>query len=434
MGQLELEVTDFLILQRDIQAFLHAMRRIVNEAYVAKGTANPMTRAEYTAIMLHIEEAQLNFNTYIRFERRPNHEDWKGLGEKIHRFLSNITIERTLREFILQEPFFNYATSKIIERTTFSRSLNANSTILDALAVLRDGLDSIQLESVRNNNLSFKDILHIIPDQQLAPVKFGVENQRIVVADSIPKVLPEDQSNINFAADYIREAGFNLLQSLERSNCDRRLLDSVKELHTQIESNQNVIKIGLTNMACCTMSVQFQEELPAALYAMLNSYSTSVSLYVSQFPEWEKFTERAAAVELDQANVAEIDHTAVQVIAALNANPDLAEPEVPKTIQLVRDLMTKPGSTSKRAAFAMMRTLENLVSGIAQHVVSALNKTAEKAVDDISAAASKVFVGMLSIALLSASGIGAAAMQAGAPWVRQAAELVQKQIDDLSAK
>jgi hypothetical protein len=58
-----------------------------------------------------------------------------------------------------------------------------------------------------------------------------------------------------------------------------------------------------------------------------------------------------------------------------------------------------------------------------------LSNTAEKLVDAGSTATSKVIIGLLGIALVSASGIGPAAVRAGVPWVKQAAEIVLKQIE-----
>jgi hypothetical protein len=77
----------------------------------------------------------------------------------------------------------------------------------------------------------------------------------------------------------------------------------------------------------------------------------------------------------------------------------------------------------------MIRTIENLVSVIIRHSIEFLSQTAEKSVDAGSTAAAKIIVGLLGIALLGASGIGPTAVRAGAPWVKQAADIVQKQIE-----
>jgi len=155
-------------------------------------------------------------------------------------------------------------------------------------------------------------------------------------------------------------------------------------------------------------------------------------MYVAQFPEWEQFTRKAYAIELDDDDVADIDRSVGDVVEKLRQSPYLADPEVPKTIAFVRQFLSVPGASRKRAAFAMIRTMENLVSSIIRHSLNFVSKTAEKTVDAASTAASKVIVGLLGIALMSASGVGPAAVRAGAPWVKQAAEIVQKQIEKMA--
>jgi hypothetical protein len=114
-------------------------------------------------------------------------------------------------------------------------------------------------------------------------------NSKITVAKVAPMAAPGDRTNIESALDYIRNAGKTLIANLENSNCDRRLLDGVKELQEQLIGRGDIVKIGLTNVACGTMCGHFQSELPEAILARFSSYTSSVSLYVAQFPEWEQF-------------------------------------------------------------------------------------------------------------------------------------------------
>jgi hypothetical protein len=263
----------------------------------------------------------------------------------------------------------------------------------------------------------------------VAPVQFDIVNSRIVVASRAAQPSEADRANIQSALEHIRGSGENLLNNLANSNCDRRLLESVSELQSQLISEGNIVKIGLTNMACGVMAAQFQAELPDAIAGMLNAHNASISLYVAQFPEWEQFTQKASLIDLDEDDVAEVDIASGEIIEALAQSPELADPEVPKTISFLRQFLAFPGTSSKRAAFAMIRTIENLVSSIVRHSLVFFSKTAENVVDAGSKAASRVIIGLLGLALMSASGVGPAAMRAGAPWVKQAAEIVQKQIE-----
>ncbi len=424
----------FQDLRRDISSFLLGMRQAIDRPYrlgSRRGTADERDR--FMRTMLLVEEARIRFNSYVRFRPEPSTDEWMEIRDGLFKFVNALLHSDSIDPEIFDRPF--RVPRQAIPRDSpspFLTSLGENGTVGDAIIAFRDVLEQTTVTTTLQTSLDFRDLATIVPRQQVAPARFEVVSGRIVLAHLAPTTLQEDRNNIDAALSHIKNSGQALIHSLEQSNCDRRLLDSVRELQSQIEVNGNVVRIGLTNLGCSVMSAQFHQELPDALNAMFNSYTASVSMYVAQFPEWEQFTQRAASIELDDEEIAEIDAAANEVILALEAQPDLADPEVPRTIKLVREFMSRPGNSAKRAAFAMMRTIENLVSSIIRHSVAALEKTAEKTADQVSAVASKVIVGLLGIALVGATGIGSAAVQAGAPWVKQAADLVQHQISQLA--
>lgn len=422
----------FQDLRRDISIFLMAMRHAVDRPYRPVSRRGTEGREQFMRSVLLVEEARVRFNSYVRFREEPTPEEWMEIRDGLFKFVNGFLQSPDVDPAVFDRPFRVAVPSAQRDNLSpFLTSLTQGATVGDALAAFRNVLEQSTVTRTLQTSLDFGDLTTIVPRQQVAPARFDVVDGRIVLADLIPKTLEEDRSNISAAVDHIKGSGESLIRSLEQSNCDRRLLDNVRELHTQIEANGNVVKIGLTNLACGVMAAQFQQELPDALNAMFKSYSASVSMYVAQFPEWEQFTQRAASIDLDEDEIAEIDVAAGEVILALESQPELADPEVPKTIKLVREFMSRPGNSAKRAAFAMMRTIENLVSSIVRHSVATLEKTAKKTVDGLSTAASKIIVGLLSIALVGATGIGSAAVHAGAPWVKQAAEVVQRQISQL---
>ena len=305
------------------------------------------------------------------------------------------------------------------------RALKVLRFYLRELSARANGAPMEQLEQIRR-------LQEIVPKQQIAPAQFGIVNNRIVVVDRPPTTEEADRRNISAAHEHIQASGQELASTLDRSNWDKKLINSVKALHSQIVAGGNIIKIGLANMGCSIMAAQYQHELPDAVVAMLKAYTSDIAMYVAQFPEWEQFTDKAAAIRIDEDDVASVSRAVGEVIDTLSAHPELADPEVPRTIAFIRELLAEPGKSSKRAAFAMIRTIENLVSSIVQHSINFLRKTAEKAVDVGSSAASKIIVGLLSVALVGAVGIGPAAVNAGVPWIQQAAEIVQRQIETLA--
>jgi hypothetical protein len=202
-------------------------------------------------------------------------------------------------------------------------------------------------------------------------------------------------------------------------------VDLVKEMHDHIVKNRNIIRVGLTNIDCGIMSDQFSNELPDAVSAMFKSYNISVSLYVRQFPDWVQFTNNAFEIDLDDNDKAIINHTALEVISSLNQ--EISDPDVPKIIEYIRSFMMNPKTASKRAIYAMIKTIENLLSGILRYGLDFANKTIKKFVD----IGSSVMAIFLALALATATGIGPIAASIGAPWVSQSIPPIIKLIETI---
>jgi hypothetical protein len=387
--------------------------------------------------MMLIEEARHRFNFYTRMRREPTEAEWAEMRAElldfIQSFMHSEEVDPTLfdRQFRIL-PAIRFSPDRPSSFfDTLARHRGGGISVGDALIAFESyvrGAEYIPLKPKKE--LLFGDLDRIVPRQQVAPIQFSIVDGKIVVNSSSPKSKSEDRKNIKAALEHIMSSGEQLISNLENSNCDKRLLESVKELQSQLALDDNIIKIGLTNIACGVMGAQFQQELPDAINGMFNAYNASISMYAAQFPEWDQFTRKAVEIDLDDKDIAEVDAAAGEIIAALNADPALAEPEVPKTIAFIRQFISLPGKSSKRVAFAMIRTIENLVSSIIRYSVSFLSKTADKTVDRASTATSKIITALLGLALVGATGIGPAAVHAGAPWVRQAAEIVQKQIEN----
>lgn len=387
-------------------------------------------------LLMMVEEARIRFTTYMRYKTDLSLSDWESIRSELVIAIKNIAESPELASIGPRKSFrFLLAPRSADPPSLFMKAIrdkdNRPRSIAEALSRLRNYLETAQIDvPPAQGLLSLETLNRIVPDQQVAPVQFEIVNNRITIVDRPPDRHLSDRSNIESALSHIVGSGEKLISNLENSNCDKRLLASVKELQSQLTADKNIIKIGLTNIACAAMGLQFKSELPDAVSAMFSSYSTSITLYVAQFPEWENFTQRAANLELDDSDVAEVDATAAEIVDKLSANAELADPEVPKTIAFLRELLAFPGRSSKRATYAMIRTLENLLSSILRHSMSFLTKTAEKTIEAGSTATSRVLVGgLLSIALISATGIESAALRAGSPWVQQVAQTIQKHLE-----
>lgn len=314
-------------------------------------------------------------------------------------------------------------------------------SVFDALTLLRD---TIQPDAVRQFLASGSDeaepvevsqLRTIIPEQKIAPLTFEILNGKITLAAKPNIIPPEDLGNVRAARAELVAQGARALEELEDSNCDKRLVASILYLQEQLLEEGNIVQLGLSNLAAKVMCDGFHEELPIAVASMLGAYTRGVDLYVSQYPEWNRFLENAGAVKLDNSDVVVTHRLTRSIIKSLEQRSDLVDPRVPKTLARLNEFLQSPGTMSKRAAFAVLRSIENLVSSVFSYGTEFLAKTATRVSDDISLAASKVIVvGLLTLALGGAAAITPVAGKISEMgWIKNAVELVERQLKRMSS-
>jgi hypothetical protein len=420
--------------RRAIINFFGSLRISIDRPYRDWHPSREIERDRYTKTMLLIEEARIRFNSIVRFKSDLNTNDLRFVCQEllafIDSFMSSKIVDPNLlaRKFRIAPP---YPSSERNKSPIFLEMEEWNGLVIgDALQAFRHLIiRAIDGGIPSQGTLDFQNAPSIIPRQQLAPAQFEIRNGKISVKRSQPAPRKEDISNVSLALNHIINSGQNLIDTLKNSNCDNRLVEQVSLLNKSLSANDNIIQIGLTNIACNIMSSQFKEELPDAVVSMFYSYNNSISMYAAQFPEWEKFVSNANNVELSPNDISDIEITADNIANELSQETDISDENVPQAIKKIRSFIQSPGTGAKKAAFALLKTIENLVSSIIHHTSNLIEKTTSKTIEGLSAVASKLIIGLLGIALLGATGIAPAALRAGAPWVQQAAELLKKQID-----
>jgi hypothetical protein len=271
-----------------------------------------------------------------------------------------------------------------------------------------------------------QNLKRIIPSQRIAPVQFKIIDDKILVEDVSTHTKESDRDNTLIAKDEILRNGRKLIEQLQSSNCDRRLIENMENLHAQLEDSSNAIKIGISNISFGVMSQAFKAELPDAISAMLQSHNISINMYVAQFPDWNKFSENASLAEISREDIETIDNSVQHVIKYLENNPEIAEPRVVNTFRNLRRYTRNVGNSNKKAVFAVVRSIENLLSKTFQYAVKFIEETAKEVRKQT---VKLVATSIISLGVLGATNLFPVALKIEElSWLKNAIEIVQKQI------
>jgi hypothetical protein len=420
-------------LVRGIRSMLQTMRWSMERPYQSLTRHGDAEGAHaFKRILLAIEAVRISFSPKWEPNRPIIREHAIGLLGELRALLANNEFRRYARSTPFQ--LVPGAMNDRQRYLPFDVRMLERKTVEDAAKLLVERLEAeIGLARGENLKLDMNELRRVVPDQKIAPVQFQIRNERLALLHQKSRADDEDCHNVEVAKQELESAGKRILNELERSNCDKRLIDSVRRLQEQLKADSNIVTIGLSNLTCEAMCHAFEHELPDAVGAMLRAHTRGVELYVGQFPEWHRFVENAASVQLDQNDVNALSSTAAQLVAKLEGQPELAEPEVPETIKRINELLKNPAKAGKRAAFAMLRTLENLISQAFSHGADLLEDSIAQAKQKVSSTIGRAAaVLLLAIALESAIAISPVAGKvAEAQWLRSAIELIQKHIHDL---
>lgn len=211
------------------------------------------------------------------------------------------------------------------------------------------------------------------------------------------------------------------------------MLDTVLDIQNKLSSENDVIRLGLANIGCGEICEKFSNELPVALSAMLKAHTIGIGMFVAQFPEWQRFTEQAASIRLTQNDAPTVSLAAQKIIENLSARPDISDEEVPRTLKALNNLLQDPQLSTKKAIYAVWRSIENIAIKIFSYGADFLDKTASKSVDTLSGVASKAIV----VALMAVALAGATTLAPLAPnvpesaWISQAIKAAKEQLSKL---
>lgn len=276
----------------------------------------------------------------------------------------------------------------------------------------------------------FRTIKRSIPSQKIAPAQFGVENGKLVIVDQNSSAKDGAEGAIASSLESLLSQSEDVIDDLRKGNCDRRIVDHFDQMKNTLKCGGNVVRLGLENITAKAMAVAFSNELADGLMAQINGLSAGIAMYVAQFEEWQVFVQNAAEAAIAEGSERTLTAFLGDLQREFEKHSAVVDPEVPATVKYFSELINDPSRASKRAIFAFMRTIENLISKSFEYVIEILSKTASKSSDKISDSASSAIVrGLAAIGIVSALGVMPIANDvAGMEWIKSTYQIFIEQI------
>lgn len=218
----------------------------------------------------------------------------------------------------------------------------------------------------------------LIPGQKVAPVQFEVLNDQIVISADTSNARKGSEDIAQIAREEILEQTDEIVSSLENSNCHPQIATVLKTLGEKVRLGSNAIRIGLQAIQCQNIINQFSDELPDAILGKIVGHLQSVQMFIGQFDEWQKFCENSRSADLDEQSKNVLEHATEELADILGKNPNLSDPEVPRTLLFIKDCLNNPKMTASRTAYAALATVENLVSAVFNYTKDFLDETFRK--------------------------------------------------------
>ena len=269
-----------------------------------------------------------------------------------------------------------------------------------------------------------------IPAQKVAPAQFDVIDGVLTVVDQKSQEKPESDAAIAASLDALIQNKNEIIEDLVGSNCDKRIAEQIERVGDLLLSQKNVVRLGLENITARLTAASLKDELPNVLAARIEGFSSGVAMYVAQFAEWQTFVQNAAEAAIEEESTDSLTDFVSELLDEMAKNRDVVDESVPSTIRFLSDLISDPSSASRKAVFAFVRTIENLIIKTFGFVIDTVQLTAEKTTEKFSEAASTALVaGLTGVGLVGAAGILPVAIRVkGLEWIQATYQIVREQI------
>lgn len=323
---------------------------------------------------------------------------------------------------------YDLAISRLHENV--ARFVHANRPPRPTIKVIRQEKVSPPPAAVEND--VEQPLSEVVPAQQSAPLQFTVTNGKLRLKKQSAKSKAEDRKSITLAKASLQDDSNALLLSLRETNADPRLSVAVSGIRDTLSSDADVIRLGMVSVSCETLYRKFADQLSDIVSAQLEAFSTNLSLFVAQFPEWQRFIENAnQSTNLTPDDIECLYKGSITLVHQLKADETLVDPQVPKSIELILEAIRDPKRSSKRAVYGTVTMLQNLFSAIFTGFGGMLGSGFSGLKEGVKTSAKAVTIAALLMAAAQyASTLSPAISKlTNSNWLEHAAKIVQKALE-----
>jgi len=266
-------------------------------------------------------------------------------------------------------------------------------------------------------------------DQRPGPLQYQVTNG-ILKVRSQRSSHPRNSKSTEEAREHLVEEADKVLVALRQSNVDQRSLAIVDDMRTHLVSKSDIVRIGIANIALEGVLESLHEAASGPVSARIHSFYVGVKLYLGQFDEWHSFVDNVVDTDVTPEATRDAKSVAQDLARQLRANPGLADPDVPLSIELLLEAFRSPRTSAKRLTFALVRSIENICASIFADALEIKKKAVEGAASGTKRSVGLIVgAGLLTIGVTAATAISpTAAKVMDTNWLQSAAKSLMKEI------
>lgn len=223
-----------------------------------------------------------------------------------------------------------------------------------------------------------KQIAALVPEQQVAPVRFGWREDKLSVVHVQASPEPRDADIVKSARRSIERTGEKVLEALRKSQCEHRFMALMEELHADFIGGEDIVYLGMQSHQCQIAAKAYEGEFSAYAQSLVVAYFASLHDYVSQFPEWYRFLENAAAAQIVEQNLLDDLRALLRGLHQEAVASPTVEAEVAKKLSWLAQLLATD-NVPKQVVIAVAISVQNLAAAVvkwgAELAIEAANQT-----------------------------------------------------------